>query len=202
MTRDLSRLLRPRSIAVIGGGAWCANVVAQCRKMGFAGDIWPVHPRRSELGGVAAYAELADLPGAPDAAFIGVNRHATIEMTRALALMGAGGAVCFASGFSEAQAETGDGADLQAQLLQAAGAMPVIGPNCYGFVNYLDGALLWPDQHGGQRCDSGRRDPHAKLQHRAQPHHAGARPAAGLCADRREPGADRPCRYGARASGR
>jgi len=155
MTRDLSRLLRPRSIAVIGGGAWCANVVEQCRKMGFAGDIWPVHPRRGELGGVAAHADLADLPGAPDAAFIGVNRHATIEVTRALALMGAGGAVCFASGFSEAQAETGDGADLQARLLQAAGAMPVIGPNCYGFVNYLDGALLWPDQHGGQRCDSG-----------------------------------------------
>lgn len=33
--------------------------------------------------------------------------------------------------------------------------MPILGPNCYGFINYLDGALLWPDQHGGQRCDSG-----------------------------------------------
>ena len=33
--------------------------------------------------------------------------------------------------------------------------MPIIGPNCYGFVNYLDGAPLWPDQHGGQGVENG-----------------------------------------------
>lgn len=152
---DLSRLLQPRSIAVIGGGAWCASVVEQCRKMGFAGPVWPVHPKRAEIGGVAAFERLQDLPGAPDAAFIGVNRNVTIDTVRALREMGAGGAVCFASGFREAQAETGDGGDLQAQLLDAAGDMPIIGPNCYGFINYLDGALLWPDQHGGQRTERG-----------------------------------------------
>ena len=114
-----------------------------------------MHPKRAELGGVATVARLEDLPAVPDAAFIGVNRHATIEAVAHLREMGAGGAVCFASGFSEAQAETGDGADLQAALLDAAGDMPVIGPNCYGFINYLDGALLWPDQHGGRRVDAG-----------------------------------------------
>lgn len=74
---------------------------------------------------------------------------------RQLREIGAGGAVCFASGFSEAQAETGDGADLQVALLEAAGEMPITGPNCYGFINYLDGALLWPDQHGGAPVESG-----------------------------------------------
>ena len=152
---DLSRLLQPRSIAVIGGGAWCASVVEQCRKMGFAGPVWPVHPKRAEVGGVAAFRRLEDLPGAPDAAFIGVNRNLTIDTVRYLRERGAGGAVCFASGFREAQAETGDGGDLQAQLLDAAGEMPIIGPNCYGFINYLDGALLWPDQHGGARVERG-----------------------------------------------
>lgn len=33
--------------------------------------------------------------------------------------------------------------------------MPVLGPNCYGYINYTNGALLWPDQHGGKRVDSG-----------------------------------------------
>ena len=154
-TPSLSRLFRPRSIAVIGGGAWCNSVVTQCQKMGFDGPVWPVHPKRSEVGGVATYPALADLPGVPDATFIGVNRHLTIETVRTLREMGAGGAVCFASGFREAQAETGDGNSLQATLLEAAGEMPIIGPNCYGFINYLDGALLWPDQHGGVRSAQG-----------------------------------------------
>ena len=155
MTRDLSRLIRPRSIAVIGGGVWCASVIEQCRRMGFDGPIWPVHPKRSEMAGIATFASLADLPGVPDASFIGVNRMATIDTVRDLSAMGAGGAVCFASGFREAQAEMGDGDALQDQLLEAAGDMPIIGPNCYGFINYLDGALLWPDQHGGARSERG-----------------------------------------------
>ncbi|HAW46431.1 MAG TPA: acyl-CoA synthetase, partial [Roseovarius sp.] len=90
------------------------------------------------------------LPAAPDATFLGINRHATVEMVGALAGLGAGGAVCFASGWREA-GEDG----LQAALVEAAGPMPVLGPNCYGFINYLDGALLWPDQHGGQRVETG-----------------------------------------------
>lgn len=155
MTRDLTRLFRPKSIAVVGGGAWCRQVIEQSRKMGFEGAIWPVHPKAEEVAGLSAYADVDSLPEAPDAVFIGVNRFATIEVVRALAARGAGGAVCFASGFLEAEAEDAEGADLQAKLLQAAGDMPVLGPNCYGFINYLDGALLWPDQHGGQRVEKG-----------------------------------------------
>ena len=153
--RDLSRLLRPRSIAVIGGGFWCGNVVRQCRSFGFAGPIWPVHPTRDEVGGEPAVATLADLPAAPDAVFIGVNRILTIQMVADLAAMGAGGATCFASGFREAQQESNDGADLQEQLLVVAGEMPILGPNCYGLINYLDQVVLWPDQHGGVKVDRG-----------------------------------------------
>ena len=155
MTRDLTRLFRPKSIAVIGGGVWCASVIQQCRRMGYDGPVWPVHPKRAEMAGLATFPSVADLPEAPDASFIGVNRSATIDTVRHLSAMGAGGAVCFASGFREAQAEMGDGDALQDLLLDAAGDMPIIGPNCYGFINYLDGALLWPDQHGGTRCDRG-----------------------------------------------
>jgi acetate---CoA ligase (ADP-forming) len=148
MTR-LNRLLRPRHIAVLGA-SWAESVIAQCAKMGFAGQVWPVHPTKSHIGGLRAYASLADLPEVPDATFIGVNRHATIGIVRELAAMGAGGAICFASGWTEA-GEPG----LQAELVAAAGEMPILGPNCYGVINYLDGALLWPDQHGGVRVDRG-----------------------------------------------
>jgi len=149
MTRDLTRLFRPRRIAVLGGG-WAANVVEQSQLMGFAGEIWPVHPSRDSIANVVCYKSLADLPTPPDAVFLGVNRHASIDIVRALSKMGAGGVICFASGFTE----TGD-PGLQAELVAAAGDMPLLGPNCYGVINYLDGALLWPDQHGGQRVARG-----------------------------------------------
>ncbi|TAG12218.1 MAG: CoA-binding protein, partial [Rhodobacterales bacterium] len=148
MTR-LDRLLRPRHIAVLGAG-WALNVIEQCGKMGFKGPVWPVHPTKDQIGGLKAYASLADLPEAPDATFIGVNRFATIDVVAELAAMGAGGAISFASGWEEA-GEAG----LQDGLVAAAGGMPILGPNCYGVINYLDGALLWPDQHGGVRVTSG-----------------------------------------------
>lgn len=145
----LDRLLRPRHIAVLGAG-WALNVIEQCHKMGFQGPVWPVHPTKAEIGGLKAYPSLDDLPEAPDATFIGVNRFATLDVVAELAAMGAGGAICFASGWEEA-GEAG----LQDRLVAAAGDMPILGPNCYGVINYLDGALLWPDQHGGVRVDKG-----------------------------------------------
>lgn len=146
---DLNRLLRPKSIAVLGAG-WAKNVIEQCAKMGFDGPVWPVHPTKAEISGLKAYASLADLPQAPDATFIGVNRHATVDVVAELATIGAGGAICFASGWTEAGAP-----ELQQKLIDAAGDMPILGPNCYGVINYLDGALLWPDQHGGVRVEKG-----------------------------------------------
>lgn len=149
MTKDLSRLFRPRHIALLGGG-WAANAIRACQAMGYEGQIWPVHPFKPDIAGIPAYPSLGALPEAPDAAFVAVNRDLSIDVMGELSAMGAGGAVSFASGF----AETAD-ADKQAALVAAAGDMPMLGPNCYGVINYLDGALLWPDQHGGERVESG-----------------------------------------------
>ena len=147
---SLKRLLQPSSIAVFGGRE-AHEVVRQCRRMGFSGEIWPVHPTREVVEGYPCFRGVDELPRAPDASFIGVNRNLTIEIVEQLSMRGAGGAVCYASGFSEVD----DGKKLNAALLSAAGSMPFLGPNCYGVINYLDGALLWPDQHGGKRVDRG-----------------------------------------------
>ena len=148
-SNKLNRLLRPKSIAVIGGH-FAQAVAKQCDIMGFAGDIWPVHPHRQQIADRACFKDLQSLPKSPDATFIGVNRHQTIELVSQLKQLDAGGSVCYASGFKE----TGDD-NLNKLLIETAGEMPVLGPNCYGFINYLDGALLWPDQHGGQRVSAG-----------------------------------------------
>ena len=150
-TDPLRRLLSPRHVAVFGGRA-AAEVVRQCQHLGFAGEIWPVHPRHEFMEGLRCYPDVAALPAAPDASFIAVPRQGTIELVAELSAHGAGGVICYASGFAEV---SGEGIALQQQLVAAAGDMALLGPNCYGMLNYLDGVALWPDQHGGQRLARG-----------------------------------------------
>ena len=150
-TTRLTRLLTARTAAVIGGRE-AGIVIDQLQKMGFAGEIWPVNPGRAEITGLACHASLGDLPRVPDVAFVGIPREATIEQVAGLAAMGAGGAVCYASGFAEVGEE---GRDFERQLIEAAGDMPIIGPNCYGFINYLDRVVMWPDAHGGAAVERG-----------------------------------------------
>jgi len=136
---NLGRMMRPASIVFIGG-AQAAGAINACRRAGFKGQIWAVNPRRSEMAGVACVASLADLPGVPDAALLGLSPERSVEAVQALAAMGAGGAVCMSAGF----AELGDhGTKLQRQLKQAAGDMAVLGPNCMGVMNLFDGAAVW-----------------------------------------------------------
>ena len=153
--RDLTRLLKPKSIAVIGGGAWCASIISAAKQIGFDGPLHPVHPTGKQIAGQKSLRSLEEVPGPIDAAFIGVNRHATLDVVAQLRRLKAGGAICFASGFSEAAAEDAAAQDLQAALIEAAGEMPILGPNCYGFVNAFDGCAIWPDQHGCSRVQRG-----------------------------------------------
>jgi acetyl-CoA synthetase len=147
----LQRLLDPRSLAVVGGRA-AEVAVQQSLAIGYAGELWPVNATRDQLGGVPCFADISELPGVPDAAFVSVNRETTISVVAELARLGVGGVVAHASGFAE---DGEEGARLQGDLVAAAGDLALIGPNCLGFVNYLDGAALWPEQHGGVRVDSG-----------------------------------------------
>ncbi|MFY8151718.1 MAG: acetate--CoA ligase family protein [Hyphomicrobiales bacterium] len=147
----LDRLLKPRHIAVAGGRV-ARIVMRECERLGFAGPIWPIHPQETAINGRPAFRHVADLPEAPDAVFIGAPREATVEIVADLAQRGAGAAVCYAAGFAELG---GEGALLQSQLVEAAAGMPVVGPNCYGVLNLVDGCALWPDVHGARRVERG-----------------------------------------------
>ncbi len=150
----MDRLLRPRSIAVIGDSRASARVIEQNRRIGFGGPVRPVHERRAVIAGERAVARVADLAEVPDAAFVAVPAPACADVVAELAAVGCGAAVVYSSGF----AETGpDGSARQRELVEAAGAMTLLGPNCYGMINYVDGALIWPDQHGGVPLRPGER---------------------------------------------
>jgi acyl-CoA synthetase (NDP forming) len=148
---NLRRLLSPRHVAFIGGQR-LGPIIQYCIEAGFAGEIWPVNPTYPEIGGRRCYKSLADLPQPPDASFIAVPREPTVGLVGELARMGAGGAVCYAAGFAEVG---GEGVKLQQALVEAAGDLAAVGPNCYGLLNYVDGVAMFASGFGGGRCERG-----------------------------------------------
>jgi acyl-CoA synthetase (NDP forming) len=152
LTANLKRLLAPRNLALIGG-AWTDAVLAACRVIGYEGDIWRIHPSRESTPAQRYYRSVDELPAAPDAAFVAAPARDVPDIAAALARRGAGGFVCFASGFSETASE--EGARLTQALLKSAADLPFLGPNCYGFINFFDGVALWPDQINGGRRERG-----------------------------------------------
>ena len=148
---NLHRLISPKSIAVVGNRG--ANfVIRESLKLGYSHQIWAVHPYLESLEGIKCFKDIKDLPEVPDATFIAVNAESAIEVVSDLKSMGGGGAVLYASGFGEVGAE---GLMRNQQLVKAASGMPLIGPNCYGFINSLDGIALWPDVHGCEPVSEG-----------------------------------------------
>lgn len=151
MVPALKRMLSPKSVAFIGG-AEAEVALKVTKKLGFEGRIYAVNPRRAEMAGVPCDASIADLPEAPDCAFVAVKRVPAVEIVHELAAKGTGGVVLYTSGFAELDDL---GKRLQAELIAAAGMMPVMGPNCYGFANALDRVSPWPDEHGLEPVESG-----------------------------------------------
>ena len=102
--------------------------------------MWLVNPRatKSKVGKV--FASVDDLPEGPDATYLAVSSEKTIATVRQLAQRDAGGCICFAAGFAE---KGGEGVALEAELAEAAGDMALVGPNCYGILDFRTGLHLW-----------------------------------------------------------
>ena len=143
MKAALDRLFRPRSIAALGG-QWCDSLIAQLDKLGYDGEVWHVNDRRESTDERTYYPDVDALPSAPDAAFLAIPAADAVPAARKLAERGVGGLVGFASGFSETGSE--QGRQLADELADAVGQVPLVGPNCYGWINHFDRVALWPDQ--------------------------------------------------------
>jgi acyl-CoA synthetase (NDP forming) len=157
--RDLiGRLLRPRSIAVIGASADFAKINGRPLKhlieKGYAGSILPVNPKYAEIGGRACYPSIAALPEAADLAVVAVPAQEVTASIAALGQRGIKAAVIFSSGFGEVGA---DGKAMEATLLDTARASGVIlcGPNCLGFVNAFDKVFATFSQYADGETGAG-----------------------------------------------
>ncbi|MGE8368758.1 acetate--CoA ligase family protein [Cupriavidus basilensis] len=139
----IGRLLHPRSVAIIGASADAAKTagrpVAYLKKHGFAGAIYPVNPKVSEIDGLRCYPDVRSLPEVPDVGIVLLGAERAHLAVRDLAARGTGAAIVLASGYTETGAE---GARRQAELIEAAGAMRLLGPNTIGLVNLTDNIPL------------------------------------------------------------
>ncbi|MFI8616306.1 acetate--CoA ligase family protein [Acidovorax sp. NPDC077693] len=139
----ISRLLNPRSVAVIGASADASKTagrpVSYLVKHGFAGDIYPVNPKADRIGDLPCYSDVASLPSVPDVAIVLLGAERAHLAVRDLSARGCAAAIVLASGYTE----TGeDGARRQQQLVEAAGSMRILGPNTIGLVNLTDSIVL------------------------------------------------------------
>lgn len=150
-------------MAIVGAsasaGALGASVLENLLRGGFDGDIHLINPKRAEISGRACLASVDDLPHGVDAAVLAIPRAGVLDTLAALSRKNVGGAVVFAAGFAEG-GEAGREQQREITRLGHEGRMAVMGPNCLGFVNNIDGVALTFVQTPAARLRDGR---HAAL---------------------------------------
>lgn len=139
---NLNKLLKPTSVAVIGasekegfGGDVCRNILSYVEDRS---HVYFIHPKRDNVFGVPCYKSISDVPENVDLMVICTSQKTVIPLLQEGAKKGVGGAVVFASGYGEVG--TAEGKQNEAELIAAAKELDiaVMGPNCAGFVNYID----------------------------------------------------------------
>lgn len=144
---DLTPLLAPRSIAVLGAterpDAYGHTILHNLERTGYDGRLWGVNPGRETARGVPCVPTIADLPEPVDALAVAVPAAAVPAAIAAAAERGCGGAVVVSAGFGE----VAEGRALEDELRRVAveAEMPVCGPNGNGIVNLHEGAAIWGD---------------------------------------------------------
>ncbi len=148
---DLSALLSPRSIALVGASessSWSQALVANFEAFGFEGRVHLVHPARSEQFGRPCHPTLEAIPGEVDSAYLMTGTAAAEQVIDDCGRKGVRSVVMLTAGFKEVGEE---GSRRERRLVDQCreAGITLLGPNCLGFVNYQSrapayGLLLAP----------------------------------------------------------
>jgi len=140
-TAPLDRLLRPRSVAIVGAsdkpGALGASVLSNLERNSFAGDIHLINPKRTEIGGRPCLPSVDALPDGVDAAVLAIPRVAVLDTVKALAARKVGAAIIFSAGFAEG-GEEGLAEQREIGRIAAESGLVIEGPNCLGMTNFIE----------------------------------------------------------------
>ena len=143
---DLSRLLGPSAIAIVGASTNPKSIsgqpLAHMLASEFEGKLYPVNPKRDEVQGVKAYPDVLSLPGPCDAAVIAVGREHVPEVLEQCGQAGIPYAVILTAGFSETHTESGDATQRRLDAAIAKSGVRVVGPNCVGVMNVIKRAYM------------------------------------------------------------
>lgn len=140
----LDRLFRPKSVALVGASErsiWSVSAFDNLKRAGFEA-IHTVNPKGGLIHGIEAHTSVDQIAGGVDAALLMVPEAALSDTFDDLQKAGVGGAVILSAGF----AETGHEGQAKQQALRdkaRASGLRILGPNCLGFANFVDGVPVW-----------------------------------------------------------
>ena len=142
-SRGVTRLMRPRSVAIVGmsskPGSAGHMILGNLTLNNFGGDIHLVGRSGGEIEGRRVLASVDDLPEGVDLAIFTLPAVGVRDALAACVRRKTGSAVVFASGFAEA----GDrAAQDEIAAVAHAGGVALLGPNCLGFTNSVDGLRI------------------------------------------------------------
>jgi acetyltransferase len=136
--RNLDSLLNPSHVAVVGAGGERMQlghiVLRNLVDAGFEGVVYPINPSRESVGGIQAYASIAETPARPELAIVCTPAAAVPEVVRECGEAGVAAIAVLSAGFREVGAE---GAELERRVAEEAArhdGLRLLGPNCVGLI--------------------------------------------------------------------
>jgi acyl-CoA synthetase (NDP forming) len=143
---DLRRFLfSPRSVAIVGQSDDATKTAGRplkfLRRIGYAGRVYPINPRRETVLGERAWPALAALPEPPEHAYIVTPTEAAVAAVEECGALGVKVATVLADGFTEAGAE-GIARETRLRETCARTGIRIVGPSSLGVVDLRTRVML------------------------------------------------------------